>query len=491
MKKSLGTTWALLANSRLARALSWTSAGTALVSIILFGRSALLARLLLPADYGIMGLAGVVTAAVATLTSFGLTSSIIPRDLGRAEDAAEVLDTVWTAELLRQVFVMLLLMSFAYPAAIYLGDRRVFPILLIIAVSPAIQGFSNIGMVLLQKTVEFRNVVLLRVYAELLATVGLGLLAYFIRNVFALAIGQLLTSSISVLLSYRFHPYRPRLRFKWEALRGSLMFSKSMLVISILTYVTTQFDNLVVGKHLGTTILGAYLLAYRLASLPVDMLGDVIGNVLFPVFARAQTAQQRNREMLLRHTVLLSITIFACVFLSVHFLSGEVIRIVYGGKWTIAGPMLSWLAFVGLFRGVARTFTPFLLGTNRADLDAKAKAMETMIFIPAVLVLVPRMGASGAALAGIVTYVVAALSRFLFVTRLIQKGRDLMIPVLILTVLIGACYAVSRYVSMLHAPAAAAAFTLCLLICLSFACVDGGRLRDQFRILKQTQEAGG
>ena len=418
--------WArpLLRKNRIIHALSWTSAGTALVSIILFLRSAVLARLLSPADYGIYGLATLVTAAIATLTSFGLPSSIIPRDLGDGETAADVLDTIWTAELFRQLLVTVLLAVAAYPGAKYLGDARVFPVLLIISLAPAIQGFSNIGMVLFQKDVEFRNVVLLRIYSELLATAGLVLLGYYIRNVFALAAGQLLTSTTSVLLSYRFHPYRPRLRFHWEALRGSFSFSRSVLLISVLTYITTQFDNLVVGKYLGPAVLGAYLLAYRLCSMPVDLLGDVMSNVLFPAFAKARMSSQQDASItLLRRTVIISVTIFACVFGALHLLSGQVIQLIYGAKWAAAAPMLSLLAFVGLFRGIARTFTPFLMGTNRADLDAKAKMMETAVFVPAVLLLVPPYGAIGAAYAGILSYFIAAAVRVLFTAGLVRHHK--------------------------------------------------------------------
>jgi O-antigen/teichoic acid export membrane protein len=206
---------------------------------------------------------------------------------------------------------------------------------------------------------------------------------------------------------------------------------------------------------------------------------------MFPAFARTHTSSlPESGETLLQHTVMISLAAFACVLLSLHLLSAEVIHIVYGDKWATAAPMLSLLAFVGLFRGAARTFTPFLLGTNRADLDAKAKVIETLIFIPAVLVLVPQMGASGAAYAGIASYFFAAAARLVFASRLVRHGRKLVIPVLTLTALIVISYIASRYVGTLHVPAFVSACLLSLLIATSLAIVQGGRIRESLRVFR-------
>jgi O-antigen/teichoic acid export membrane protein len=461
----------VLAGSRIAKALSWTAASTALVSVILFVRSVLLARMLSPADYGIMGLAMLVTAAISTLSSVGLGASLIARNFQDEGEASRVLNTVWTAEVIKQAGVSAILLACAYPCAMYFGNQRVFPVLLIISLAPGIQGFTNIGMVLLQKSVSFRNVALHRISAELLTSCGVLVTAFFTRSVFALAIGQLLGAIISVCLSFYFHPYRPRFRFEWSDLRGSISFSRSILAISVLTYLTTQFDNLVVGRHLGATVLGAYLLAYRLASLPSDLIGDVLGTVMFPVFADARVSGQ-DGQLVLQRAVISSLAVLSCVLLSLRILSSDVIHLLYGKKWETAAPMLALLTFIGLFRGAARTFTPFLLGANRADLDAKAKFLETSIFVPAVLVLVPRLGVSGAAYAGIMTYLLAAILRLGFTVRLLLHGWKLFVRVLAFVLLTAIGYGAVLWSPIIHAHSVFAAGLMCLLITVGFVAVQ-------------------
>jgi PST family polysaccharide transporter len=234
-------------------------------------------------------------------------------------------------------------------------------------------------------------------------------------------------------------------------------------VISILTYLTTQFDNLVVGRHLGAAVLGAYLLAYRLASLPSDLMGDVLGTVMFPVFADARVSGQDGQAVLQR-AVIGSLALLSCVLLSLRILSADLIHLLYGKKWDSAAPMLALLTFVGLFRGVTKTFTPFLFGANRADLDAKAKFLETSIFVPAVLVLVPRLGVTGAGYAGIVTYLLAAILRLGFTVRLLQHGWKLFGRVLAFVAFTIVSYGVVQWNPIFHTHTVFAAGVMCLLI---------------------------
>ena len=481
----------LLRLQSIAGALSWTTSSAALATLIGFGRSIVLARLLSPAVYGVFGLAMLVLAAVASLTNFGLTSSIIPRVLPDTDESSEVLNTIWTADIGRQFVVSLLLALAAYPSARYFGNREVLVVLLIIAFAPLIQGFSNIGMMLLRKTVRFRNIAVHRVLSELFGAMVVIIIAYYTRNVIALAIGQLTSAAIGVALSYWLHPYRPRLHFRWHQFRGSLSFSRGIILISILTYVTTEFDNLVVGKYLGVSVLGAYLLAYRLACLPATLMGDVVGSVTFPVFAGARASGDAHKaDLILRYTVIACLGVLACILLPVRILSAELIHLVYGNKWDSAAPMLATLVFVGLLRGTALTLSPFLLGANRADMDAKAKSMEVLVFVPAVLLLVPRLGAAGAAYAGIASYLIAVGVRLIFISRVISRPREFAVPLLTFIALVIIGYALSRTVPVFQAHSLLAAIFLVLFIAASFVSVERQGNAVLLRALQVSRQNG-
>jgi O-antigen/teichoic acid export membrane protein len=421
----------------LLHAFSWTTFGTVLVTGLMFGRSVVVARLLSPDDFGLFGLASIVTSTLAVLTNLSLTASLIPRRLEAGDTGRRVMDTAWTAELGRQIVTSFLLAAVAYPCALYFRDMRVLPVLLAVSVTPALLGLTNVGLTLARKNVDFRTVTLHRIWSEVAGTAVVLLVAYYTRNVWALVISQIAGAAIASALSYAFHPYRPRLAWDWKAIEGGMGFGKSMFAVGVLTLVTTQFDNFVVGRMAPAAILGAYLLAYRLANLPVDIVTDVCGSVLFPAFAASDGGSVR----LLRVSILGSTALLCGVLLTMRLLAPELIRAIYGHKWDAAIPLMAALAFQGLFRGIARTVSPFLMGRNRADLDAKAKFVEAAIFVPLTVLLVTRVGAIGAAWAGVASYAVAAILRIVFIVRLVPAAASGIVRDLaVLAVVNGALY---------------------------------------------------
>jgi lipopolysaccharide exporter len=388
-------------------ALGMNAASAGFTQIIGFVRSLILARLLAPEDYGVFGMAFVVTSAVQVLVNFNMTSNVIRRKFQSDPEMIAYLNTTWTVELIRQALVSLVLLLLSYPASLYFHNSRVFAVLALCSLTPLLTGFTNVGLVLLRKEVNFKNVILHRQTSEILMTVLAILFALVTRNVWALAISQVLGALLSALLSYKFHPYRPSFVIDRQVLRESFSFSFHLFLVSIFTYVTTQFDNLVVGRYLGASVVGAYMLAYRLANLPCEAMTDVLSPVLFPVYSRIR---HETPDALL-HTsevAFVSATAAILAFTVPLRLSSEwLIRLVYGHKWSSAAPMLSILVFVGILRGMARAMAPLFLSLERPAVESSSKAVEGVIFIALTLYLVPRYQTTGAAIAGIVSYFIA------------------------------------------------------------------------------------
>lgn len=388
-------------------ALGMNAASAGFTQILGFLRSLILARLLAPEDYGIFGMAFVVTSAVQVLVNFNMTSNVIRRKFQSDSEMIAYLNTTWTVELIRQALVSLLLLLLSYPASVYFHNSRVFPVLAFCSLTPLLTGFTNVGLVLLRKEINFKNVVLHRQTSEILMSVLAILFALVTRNVWALAISQVLGALLSALLSYKFHPYRPTFVVDREVLRESFSFSSHLFLVSIFTYVTTQFDNLAVGRYLGASVVGAYMLAYKLANLPCETITDVLSPVLFPVYSRIR---HEAPETLLNTSEVAFVSATAAIValtVPLRFSSEWLIRLVYGRNWVAAAPMLSILVFVGILRGMARSMAPLFLSLERPAVESLSKAVEGILFIALTLSLVPRYQTTGAALAGIISYSIA------------------------------------------------------------------------------------
>lgn len=394
------------------QAVGLNTASAIFTQVLGFARSLILTRLLTPDDYGIFSLTFVVTAAVQTLVNFNLANNVIRRKFTSLEEQNRYLDTTWSLELVRQVAVCGILLALSWPAAQYFKDQRLFPVLMLCSITPLINGCANVGMVLLRKDIQFKNIVIHRQLSEVLTTIFAIIVAVFTRNVWALASSQVVGAIVSCFLSYRFHPYRPAFRIDRQVLRESFSFSSHLFLVTLFTYITTQFDNLVVGRYLGTAVVGIYILAYRLSNLSCEAISEILSPVSFPVYSRIR---QESPDQLLGTFELISTAGIAAVIattLPLRLCAQWLIPFMYGDKWQAAAPMLAALIFVGILRGSARIISPLFLAMEKPSVESSSKALEAFLFIALNLVLVPKYQATGAIVAGIVSYAVAFLIRF-------------------------------------------------------------------------------
>jgi O-antigen/teichoic acid export membrane protein len=280
---------------------------------------------------------------------------------------------------------------------------------------------TNVGLMLLRKDIQFSNVVLHQTLSDVIMT-GIAIaVAFATHNVWALVVSQVAGAVISVALSYKLHPFRPAFLIDRQVLKDCASFSAHLFAVGVFTYITTQFDNIVVARHLGIAIAGAYMLAYRLANLPADIVSEVFSPVLFPAYSEIR--HSRGSELSSKFE-LAFVTTMAAIFAATipfNLAADWMIHLVYGKKWESAIPMLSILVAVGILRGLARVLGPLFLATERPSVESTAKAMEGVLFIGLVLVLVPRYGTWGAATAGIASYALAFSLRFALALRLFRE----------------------------------------------------------------------
>ena len=131
---------------------------------------------------------------------------------------------MWSAELIRSLVIALLASASAFPLSRFYGQGKLQLIIPILALVTLVQGFRNIGLVLLRKEISFARIFWYELATNLTVIALTIALALVMRNVWALVIGLLLTAVLGTALSYVFHSYRPRLAFEKIALARVLNF---------------------------------------------------------------------------------------------------------------------------------------------------------------------------------------------------------------------------------------------------------------------------
>jgi O-antigen/teichoic acid export membrane protein len=407
--------------SRVQSGVFWNAISVSSTYLAGLVRLIVVARLLVPADFGLIGMALTVVTGLNALTTIGLDISVIKTKFKSDEELSTHLDTIWTMDFIRRIILTILLAVLAYPAAKFYREDRLFQILLLFSLLPFIQGLQNIGLLIYRKKVNFRRIVWLELATNFLTAATTIALVVWTRNVWALVLSQLLAAVIGVVLSYVVHPYRPRLALDKDAFSLALTFGKYAVLIGVLGYVMQMADNILLGRLYNAAILGTYVIAYNLATLPIHGIASVIVNVTLPAYAEISTAEIKRLENAFIRVFTTGSLLLALTTALLMLLGNEIVVLLYGTKWTAAGTILRILSLLVFCRGCSVLISPLLVSIRGNAPDAKIKLVEAAIFLSLLYPLTKGYGPVGAAWAGAIAFFITMINRLNFASALLPN----------------------------------------------------------------------
>jgi len=321
-------------------ALRWAIRLTGLVSTVI------LARLLMPSDFGIVAMAMIV---VTTLEIFNQTGQKLV--LIRLENPTkDHFDTAWTVSFLIGVAIAAAILAASPLAELYFHEPKVEPVMQCLALRAILGGLENIGTVHFRRDLNFSSFFAYNVYPKLISFTVTIALAFILRNYWALVAGILIGQLALIVLSYIMHPHRPR--FTLSKVREIWSFSIWTFFRSVGYYLNGQIDQVVVGGFGGAALMGRYAVATDVAQSPGREINEPMVAVLYPVMSRLQNDMPALRDVYLRT---LGWTAFICAATGagVALVAPDMQQLVLGDKWIGIAPLMSWLAIGGAISGLS------------------------------------------------------------------------------------------------------------------------------------------
>jgi O-antigen/teichoic acid export membrane protein len=324
----------------------WMSYGKAAFFVLQLIVLAVLARLITPADFGIVSAALVVTGFSGIVSQLGLGPALVQRpDLEQRH-----IDTAYNFSFLFGLSLGALIWVSAPAASRFLHMPQVIPVLRALAWVFPLGGLSTVGQSLLSRELHFSWLANLDVvsYGFGFGVVGIttALLGWGVWALVAAQIGQSLARTVILLWK---HPPRPTLAIQGRAFKELAYFGGGFTVARIANYAAVNGDNLIVGKFLGAAPLGYYGRAYSLMSAPAYAFGTVLDQVLFPAMAKVQHDLPRLGAAYRRGVALIALLVLPSSA-AIILLAPEVIRVALGAKWTAAVVPFQVLGIGMLFR---------------------------------------------------------------------------------------------------------------------------------------------
>ncbi len=347
---------------RVVRGAGFMFFGVGLRIVLTMASTAVLARLLMPEDYGLVALASIVTELAAILNTISLSAILIQRKrLARIQ-----CDTVfWFMAGLGIVATLVIALGAPVFAAI-LGDDRIVPLLRVMSVLFFLEQLMVIQHVTMMRLMMFDldfRVQLSALIVRIAVSIMGGTLGW---GPWALVAGSIAGVCFTAAYMWVEIPYLPRWRFRWAFLRENIKTSSSMLGNGVIQYTLGNIDYLIVGRRYGAAELGYYQAAFSLAAELRNRLAGPLQKVLFPAYSLVRSEPERFRRGVGTSLLLLSAAVAPLGF-GLSATAEEVIQLLYGQKWLAAIPLLQALGIAGALRAIFSMCASLFYAINRAD----------------------------------------------------------------------------------------------------------------------------
>lgn len=380
----IGTGWSALSN--------FARQGISLVCV------AILARRLGSAAYGLMGMASLILVFLTNFRDLGTAAAIVQRPV---LSKSLVSSLFWLNSLLGAVMLVIGEML-AAPAAGFFHEPMLAGILQVISATFFVTALGAVQNALLARRMAFHRIAMAD-FASAIALYAVAIPCAFAgMGVWSLVMGSLAGAAVSTTLYWAYSGFHPAFEWDFAGIRSIGSFSLNLTGSGMVSYFSRNADNIVIGRVLGSGVLGYYQMAYSLFLYPLLNVTLVIAQVLRPALSRIQDDNQRFRSAYVRCCMLIGLVTFP-LMAGMAVVVDPFIRTLLGNSWAPVIPILRVLAPVGFMQSVQNTTGQILVAKGRTATMFRLNIYTAAVYVAAFVAGV-RWGALGVAEAYALVY---------------------------------------------------------------------------------------
>ena len=394
----------------------WSSVEKISLLGIQFVLQIVLARLLTPKDYGIIGILVVFIAISNTFIDSGFTSALIQN-----KDRTETdYSTAFYFNLIISIICYIIL-CFSAP---YIAQFYNLPILTsvtrVLAVSLIFMALSAVNRTKLQIKLDFKT----QAKASLSSVILSGILGIYLAykgfGVWALVAQQISNSFFNMLLMFFLIRWKPLFVFSINSFKNMYSYGVKLLISNLLDNFYFNIRPLIIGKLFSVSILGLYSRAYQFAGFPISLSGTIFGRVAFPLFSKIQDDFQKLFNAYCRFLKIVN-GIYIPLILLLCAVSKQVIIIVLGYQWIDATILLRILSLAFVFDSFTNINNSLFLAKGYSNIALKLNFIKKVIALTILLISIP-FGIIAICWGSVIYGAIAGFLGMLFVKKIFKVG---------------------------------------------------------------------
>lgn len=420
----------------------WSSVERFSVQGVQFLIMLVIARILDPKDFGLVGMLAIFLAVAQSLIDSGFSQALI-----RKQDRTEVDNsTVFYFNIVVSAILYLLLYAIAPWVAGFYNEPQLCSLMRVLCLIIIINSFAVVQRTLYTASINFKTQAKASFIAALVSGILGVWLAYNGYGVWTLVWQQLFNAGVSTLLLWVYSNWYPRWVYSWKSFRQLFSFGSKLLASGLLDTLYTNIYLLVIGKIFSASSLGFYTQADRFTKLPSSNITGIMQRVTYPVLCSIQDDDNRLREDYRKLLRLSAFFIFPmmCLLAGIAY---PLVDLLLGVKWRFAATLIIPLSFTMMWYPIHGINLNLLQVKGRSDLFLRLEIIKKIIGVSVLVMSIP-LGLLFMCYAGIVTSIICLVINTYYTGKIIQVGfllqmKDLMGTLLLSLAVFGVSYMVS------------------------------------------------
>lgn len=318
--------------------------------LIQIGSTAVLARILTPADFGMIAMVMAVTGFASLFKDLGLSMATIQK----TDVTHEQISVLFWINVAISFLIALITVGISPVIAMFYGDPRLTPIGMALSLSFVFGGLTVQHQAILRRQMRFKVLAIIPVITIAVSVIAAIVAAILGAGYWSLVIMELARSATDAVAVWFVCRWRPSLPHRGSNVRGMLRFGANLTGYNIFNYFSRNLDNILIGRVWGSVSLGLYIKAYTLMKLPLSQINAPIAAVAIPAMSRLQNEPEHYRGYYLKMISLIAfVTMPLIAFLIV--MSKDVILLILGSKWIQASSIFIFLGIAGLLQPICNS----------------------------------------------------------------------------------------------------------------------------------------
>lgn len=349
-----------------------------------FVQGVILARLLMPSDYGLIAMTGIFFAVSYTLMDSGFTSALI-----RKKERTEMdYSTVYVTNLVISFIISVILCICAKWIADFYNEPILQYIVYVNAVLLFLWSFVSVQTARLSIQLEFKAKSVINVIATVITGVVSIVLAYMGWGVWSLILPNFISIAIRFVLYWRYQRWLPKLGFSWNLYKEYFAFGTKLMLTNLLNTIYGNVYPLIIGKYYSSSKLGYYTKGQNYAALSSSILGGVIYRVTFPVLSKIQDDDETLSVIYRRMIRVTAYVVFPLAFL-LFVLARPFVIVLITEKWAPCIPYLQVLCFAAMWNPIHSLNLNLLLIKGHSDLYLRLEVIKKIIGVTVLFTTIP------------------------------------------------------------------------------------------------------